>query len=218
MHDPAKILAELAAAAPGKPPILLAVTKVFPVEVAQQAYACGLRNFGESRPQELTAKAPLMPEDCLWHMIGRLQRNKVRATIQHAQLIHSVDSLSLLDRIDRIAAEETVTQRVLLQLNISGEAAKAGFSPEAARALAPRFAEYANLAIEGVMSMTPRDASGADRCRIFAATRELRNELADASGLPLPELSMGMSSDYLEATAEGSTIVRLGSALFGPRP
>ncbi len=209
-----------AATRAGRPPgevRLLAVSKRIPREAIMQAYGGGQRAFGENRVQELQTKVADLPADCQWHFIGRLQRNKVRPVVQLAHWIHSVDSVQLLQRIDRIAGEEGRRPVVLLEINISGEESKSGAEPGQADELLQAALDCRNLDCRGLMTMAPYEASPEQLHRIFAATRALRDRLAEAYSIPLPELSMGMSGDFTEAIAEGATIVRIGTAIFGVR-
>ena len=195
---------------------LLAVTKTFPASVVQEAYDAGLRAFGENRVQELVEKAPQLPSDIAWHVIGHLQQNKVRHALTHAAWIHSVDTPELLDRINRIAAEEQVRPNVLIEVNISGEASKWGTAADDVESwLASRLGGPA--AVQGLMTVAPADASEAELHQVFAGLRTLRDSLQTRLGIQLPELSMGMSHDFEIAIAEGATIVRVGSAIFGHR-
>ena len=134
---------------------LVAVSKTKPVELIQQAYAAGQRIFAENRVQELTAKSPVLPADCEWHLIGPLQRNKVRAAVRHATWIHSVDSRQLIARIDRIAAEEQTQPRILLQVNVCGEETKSGVDAGAARELLPDVLSAPHITCRGLMTMAP---------------------------------------------------------------
>lgn len=196
---------------------LVAVTKTVGPPEVRAAYDADQRGFGENRAQELTRKAPALPGDIKWHFIGRLQRNKVRAAVRAAAWIHSVDSVSLLQRIDRIAGEEERRPVVLFEVNVSGEASKNGVPA----AEAPRLIEAAracsNVECRGLMTIAPFGASEAELHRVFGDLRELRDRLSREFGLPLPELSMGMSGDFAVAIAEGATLVRIGTAIFGPR-
>ncbi|WP_264511498.1 YggS family pyridoxal phosphate-dependent enzyme [Luteolibacter rhizosphaerae] len=192
---------------------LLAVSKTFATEDVAEAYAAGQRLFGESRQQEAAPKVAALPADIEWHFIGGLQRNKARKVLADFPCIHSVDSLRLAEHLDRIAGEEGKRPRIYLEANVAGEESKGGFAPEELLAAAETLAGLKHLEILGVMSIPPEE----DSRRWFAATRELRDQLRTTSGLALPGLSMGMSGDFEEAIAEGSTIVRVGSALFGYR-
>jgi len=197
---------------------LLIVTKYAPDEAVQALAALGPCELGESRPQQLIQRAGLMP-DAKWHLIGHLQRNKVRALLPHVALIHSVDSLRLLERIDQIAGELGVRSNVLLEVNVSGEAAKDGFDPERLRSEWTQCAAAANVDLCGFMTMAPLDSDPDSARPVFQRLRELRDELqampvARPQPIRLSHLSMGMSSDFEAAIAEGATIVRIGSAIF----
>jgi pyridoxal phosphate enzyme (YggS family) len=195
---------------------LLAVSKTFPAELVSEALAAGQGEFGENRVQELAEKAPLLPGSCRWHLIGHLQKNKVRQALQFASMIQSLDSLSLLQRINRIASEMGLAPEILLEVNISGEESKFGIHPDEAESLleAPREGPARCL---GLMTMAPLQASEKELAAVFVGLRQLRDRLAASSGIALPELSMGMSGDFEIAIAEGATIVRVGSAIFGQR-
>lgn len=195
---------------------LLAVSKTFPAEAVREAYEAGQRCFGESRQQEAAPKIEALPADIEWHFIGGLQRNKARKVVTAFPVIHSVDSLRLAEALDRVAGEEGKRPSVFLEVNIAGEASKGGFSPAELPSVATALAGFANLEIQGLMAIPPDDPAAARRW--FAAVRGLRDRLRQESGLPLPGLSMGMSADFEDAVLEGSTIVRVGSALFGHRP
>lgn len=196
---------------------LLAVSKTFPASAVAEAYAAGQRCFGENRVQELEGKAPLLPADIQWHLIGHLQANKVRAAVKLAAWIHSVDSLALLQRIDRIAGEEGKCPAVLLEVNVSGEESKSGMTAEEARQAVLCAGDLRHLTLNGFMTMAPLGAPPEVLHRVFGGLRELRDSLRQESALPLPVLSMGMSGDFEAAVADGATIVRVGSAIFGAR-
>ena len=193
---------------------LVAVSKTFPPEYVQAAYDGGQRTFGENRVQELSGKTPVLPKDIEWHLIGHLQANKVRGAVEHASWIHSIDTLELLRRTARIAYEMGKSPQLLLEVNVSGEASKFGMTPEEARQAVSAFP---CPLLRGLMTVAPAEASPEELHRIFADLRALRDSLAQASGLPLTELSMGMSGDFEIAIAEGATMVRVGSAIFGHR-
>ncbi|HSK94580.1 MAG TPA: YggS family pyridoxal phosphate-dependent enzyme [Candidatus Angelobacter sp.] len=191
---------------------IVGVTKTHPIETVRAAVAAGITRLGESRVQEAEPKVEAVRE-AEWHFIGRLQSNKARRVVRAFAVIHSVDSVALLERVDRIAAEEDRRPRVLLEVNVSGEASKAGLAPgELATAAAPRA-----VPLVGLMTIAPMDADPDDARRHFRRLRELRDELEQRLGVGLPELSMGMSADAEAAAAEGATLVRIGTALFGPR-
>lgn len=197
---------------------LLAVSKTFPVSDIMHAYADGQRLFGENRLQEAMEKMPQMPPDCEWHLIGPLQRNKVRKALEHGvALIEAVDSLKLAEAISRIAGELGVTARILLEVNVDAEESKHGFTPQGLQDDWAALVALPHMEIKGLMCIpapteTPEGARPA-----FAALRALAETLRVRGPLPLPELSMGMSHDYAVAVEEGATIVRVGSAIFGKR-
>lgn len=191
---------------------IIGVTKTHPIELVRTAVAAGITSLGESRVQEAEPKVQAVPA-VDWHFIGRLQSNKARRAVRSFATIHSVDSIELLDRLDRIVAEEGRSTRVLLEVNVAGEATKAGLRPEALRAVVPP--RHARLV--GLMTIAPMGLATADARLVFGRLRLLRDELAARIGLELPELSMGMSADAEAAAAEGATLVRIGTALFGPR-
>ena len=191
---------------------IVGVTKTHPASLARAALEAGITRLGESRVQEAEPKVDAVPE-AEWHFIGRLQSNKARRAVRRFAVIHSLDSWELLDRVDSLAAEEAVAPRVLLQVNVSGESSKAGMLPEALEGVTvPR-----TVALTGLMTIAPMGASGADARALFARLRALRDALEQRIGRPLPELSMGMSADAEAAAAEGATLVRIGTLLFGPR-
>ncbi len=197
---------------------LLAVSKTFPAEDVKEAYDAGQRMFGENRVQELEAKAPLLPADIEWHLIGHLQSNKAAKAVEYASWIHSVDSGKLLERIAKAAEQCGKTVNVLLEVNISGEASKFGLRDYGEiREIAAGALKMRNLRLRGLMTMAEFDASEARLHETFAGLRAMRDRLERDLSVQLPELSMGMSSDYPAAIAEGATIVRIGTAIFGRR-
>jgi len=191
---------------------IVGVTKTHPPQLARRAYEAGITLLGENRVQEAEPKIAAAP-DAEWHFIGRLQSNKVRRAVRGFAVIHSVDSQELIERVDAAAIEEGRAPHVLLQVNVSGEASKAGLGPEALDAVRPP----ATARLVGLMTIAPMVASDEQARRVFGQLRSLRDRLEDRLGLPLPELSMGMSADAEAAAAEGATLVRIGTALFGPR-
>jgi hypothetical protein len=203
------------------PVTLVAVTKGFGIEAVAAAVAAGVTDIGENRVQEALEKMDaaaargggLAPS---WHLIGHLQRNKARFVPGRFALVHSVDSLELVAELDRRAEQAGARVRVLLQVNVAGEAQKSGCAPAAAPAVARAAARCEGLALDGLMTLAPFTDDEAVQRRTFAALRALRERLQE-EGLWLPTLSMGMSGDYASAVAEGATLIRLGTALFGPR-
>jgi len=194
---------------------LLAVSKTKPEALVREAYAAGQRDFGENYVQELTAKAIALADlaDLRWHLIGPLQRNKAKLVAPIAALVHTVDRAALADELDRRAAAASRVLPVLLEVNVSGEASKAGCSPDDAGALADAVRALPHLRLAGLMTIPP-DSDDREQARpFFAALRQLRDRL----GADLSELSMGMSHDFEIAIEEGATIVRVGTAIFGAR-
>jgi pyridoxal phosphate enzyme (YggS family) len=196
---------------------LIAVTKTHSVDVMQEAIDAGQLIFGENRVQEARAKIPDLPARAQWHLVGHLQSNKVRVALPLFQLIHGIDSTELLADLDRVAAELGLFPRVLLQVNVAGEASKFGFSPTKLFAQIEEIARNKRASIEGLMTIPPLAPAPEHSRRYFVALRELRDRLAREFGFPLPELSMGMSGDFRVAIAEGATMVRVGTAIFGER-
>ncbi|MCA1660581.1 MAG: YggS family pyridoxal phosphate-dependent enzyme [Verrucomicrobiaceae bacterium] len=196
---------------------LIAVSKKQDAEKVRAAFDAGQAIFGESRVQEARAKIPLLPSAVRWHFIGHLQKNKVRHALPLFELFHSIDSLELAEAVDRIAAEDGHRPRVLLEVNVAGEGSKFGFAPERLRQQMDALLALNRLHIEGVMAIPPVGPEPEDSRRHFVLLRELRDELERYFALQLPQLSMGMSSDYEVAIEEGATLVRVGTAIFGAR-
>ena len=196
---------------------LVGVTKYVEPPVARMLVEAGLSDLAESRPQELWTKAGALSDlKIAWHMIGHLQRNKVRRTLPLVACIHSADSLRLLEEISSEAVAQNLSTNVLLEINVSGDAAKHGLAPEEVEPLLPKIAKLPRLKIVGLMTMAALEG-GPDEARCnFAALRELRDTLVPncPSNMSLKELSMGMSGDFEIAIEEGATLVRVGSALF----
>lgn len=193
---------------------LVAVSKTFPDDVVRAARAAGQVDFGESRAQALTARLEADPPlAARWHFVGRLQRNKVDKVVRAATVIHSVDRMSLAEAIAEEAAATSGVQRVLVQVNVGEDPAKAGFSVADAPGAVARIRELPGISVQGLMTIPPL---GEDPRPLFARLRALRDDLRER----FPEvvhLSMGMSGDFAVAVEEGATIVRVGSAIFGPR-
>jgi len=200
---------------------VVAVTKGFGIAVARAAAEAGLRVLGENRVQEAEPKVAALP-DLEWHLVGHLQSNKARRALALFGTIHSVDSVELLVRLERIAHDDGRQPRLLLQVNITGEERKAGFAPLALRDPSPDLVETIGAMhaarIVGLMAIGAFGASEAEARATFARVRALRDVVQHRFGMALPELSMGMSGDAEAAVAEGATMVRVGTALFGPRP
>ncbi|MFI5331547.1 MAG: YggS family pyridoxal phosphate-dependent enzyme [Desulfobaccales bacterium] len=195
---------------------LVAVSKTVPVELIRQAVAAGQRLFGENYLQEARGKIEALGEAASWHFIGHLQSNKAKAAVNRFELIHGVDRLKLARALDAAAASAGTIQKILMQVNLAGEASKSGTSPEAAAELQREISQLPHLRLVGLMTMPPFLDPEAVR-PYFRALRELRDGLQDLGGTPLPELSMGMSGDFEVAIEEGATLVRVGTAIFGSR-
>ena len=212
-------IAEAAARSGRKPDDveLIAVSKKQDAEKVRAAFDAGQAIFGESRVQEARAKIPLLPSGTRWHFIGHLQRNKIRHALPLFELFHSVDSYALACDLQRIADEEGVRPRVLLEVNVSGEGSKIGFSPDNVKGSMEALLQLGRLEIEGLMTIPPLAPKAEDSRRYFVILRELRDELQRGFNVGLPQLSMGMSNDYGVAIEEGATLVRVGTAIFGSR-
>jgi pyridoxal phosphate enzyme (YggS family) len=211
----AQVRAEVARRAPQQVTIV-AVTKGFGTDAIRAAMDAGLADIGENRVQEAVQKQDALREltGVRWHLIGHLQRNKARVARGRFDLVHSVDSLELAQELDR---RSTTPQRVLLQVNVARESQKSGCAPEDTPMLARQVAALEHLRLEGLMTLAPLTDDEDVQRRTFRGLRVLRDRIKEEEGLWLPTLSMGMSDDYASAVAEGATVIRLGTALFGPR-
>jgi len=197
---------------------IVAVTKSHPPTAVQAARAVGLEDVGENRVQELESKVAVLGRDAArWHLIGHLQRNKVRKAIEHADLIHSVDSVRLAEKLSEEGVATGRVVRALVQVNVSGEESKGGIEGDGAIDQVARICGMPSLEILGLMTMAPF-TDDVDRIRsVFAATRKLSDSAVSLPGYEARYLSMGMSGDFEVAVEEGSTLVRLGTVLFGER-
>lgn len=196
---------------------LVAVTKYVDVEQTRAVIQAGCRLLGESRPQHLIPKAEtLADEPVQWHMIGQLQRNKVRRLLPVISMLESIDNLRLLEAVDRISGELGQTTTGLLEVNISGDPTKSGFLPEEMDRVVEQLDAYPHVRIRGLMGMASLTGGPDVARRNFATLRQLRDRLQEtwSDHITLAELSMGMSGDFEEAILEGATLVRIGSALF----
>lgn len=192
---------------------LVAVVKYAELPWVEALLAQGVADLGESRPQQLLERIPLIDGGVRWHLVGHLQRNKARKVLPAVSLVHSVDSFRLLTTLERLAGELELTPNVLLQVNVAGETAKHGFDPEELRNGWDTVTACERVQVEGLMAMAPyADDPEASR-PVFRHLRELRDRLRD-DALPLSQLSMGMSRDFEPAVEEGATVVRIGSGLF----
>ncbi len=196
---------------------LIAVSKKQDAEKVRAAFDAGQPIFGESRVQEARVKIPLLPSAARWQFIGHLQKNKVRQALPLFELFHSIDCLALAQDVDRIATEEGLRPRLLLEVNVAGEGSKIGFTPDRLRAEMETLLGLNRLSIEGLMTIPPL-APTPEKSRVhFVVLRELRDRVETEFALKLPQLSMGMSNDYFVAIEEGATLVRVGTAIFGTR-
>jgi pyridoxal phosphate enzyme (YggS family) len=196
---------------------LVAISKTHEAEKVRAAFDAGQPLFGESRVQEARAKIPLLPSAARWHFVGRLQKNKVRHALPLFELFHSVDSIELAREMNRIAGEEGLHSRVLLEVNVAGEGSKIGFAPDSLRTEMDALLELPRLTIEGLMTIPPLAPEAETSRQYFSALRDLRDELAAQFQVGFPQLSMGMSGDFPVAIEEGATLVRVGTAIFGKR-
>lgn len=206
----------------GKPARLVAVSKTKPADLIQKAYDEGLRIFGENKAQELSEKHEVLPKDIEWHMIGHLQRNKVKYIAPFVALIHSVDSLRLLKEIDKQAEKNDRIIDCLLQVHIAEEDTKFGLSEEELKEMlaSPEFKALKNIRVVGLMGMATFTEDQDQIRREFKSLKNIFDKLAHLetpANVSMEELSMGMSGDYEIALEEGSTLVRVGSAIFGER-
>ncbi|MGM9551792.1 MAG: YggS family pyridoxal phosphate-dependent enzyme [Clostridia bacterium] len=194
---------------------LIAVTKTFPVEDIREAEMAGITLFGENRVQEMMEKFDYFP-NASWHLIGHLQKNKVKYVVGKACLIHSVDSYELLSEINRVAEKKGIIQNVLLEVNISGEKSKYGLTTEEITDIISRMGELVNTRIKGFMTMAPKCDNAEEVRWVFKKAKELF-EYYKKDNSSIDTLSMGMSNDYTVAVEEGATMVRVGSSIFGKR-
>jgi pyridoxal phosphate enzyme (YggS family) len=197
---------------------LVAITKTHPAEKVREAVEAGHTLFGESRVHEARAKIPELPSNLRWHFVGHLQKNKIRHALPLFELFHSVDSLALAQEMSRIAAEEGMHPRALLEINAAGEGSKFGFKADTLRAEMESLLALPRLAIEGLMCIPPLAEEAEASRKFFVQLRELRDSLEQEFDVKLPHLSMGMTNDFPIAVQEGATLVRVGTAIFGERP
>lgn len=198
---------------------LIAVSKTKPLEALREAYEAGARDFGENKVQELMDKIPEMPSDIRWHMIGHLQKNKVKYIVDKVYMIHSVDSLELARQISKEACKKNVTVKILMEVNVAGEESKFGVSPEEAPALAKQMAELPGISLNGLMTIAPFVSDGEENREVFSKLRELAVDISQKNidNMNMNVLSMGMTGDYEVAVEEGATYVRVGTGIFGER-
>lgn len=198
---------------------LIAVSKTKPVEMLQEAYETGCRDFGENKVQELVDKYEVMPKDIRWHMIGHLQRNKVKYIIDKVYLIHSVDSLRLAEEISKEAIKKAVDVNILIEVNVAGEESKFGTNMEEAKKIVRDVAKLPNVYIKGLMTIAPFVEKAEENRQFFQQLKKLSVDIAaeNIDNVSMEVLSMGMTGDYSVAVSEGATLVRVGTGIFGER-
>ena len=196
---------------------LVAITKTHPAEEVREAIEAGQKLFGESRLQEARVKIPELPSNLRWHFVGHLQKNKIRHALPLFELFHSVDSIALAQEMNRIADEQGMHPRVLLEVNVAGEGSKFGFAPEKLRAEMESLLALPRLSILGLMTIPPFAEEAEASRKYFVELRELRDRLQTGFHVDLGQLSMGMTNDFPIAVEEGATLVRVGTAIFGER-
>jgi len=198
---------------------LIAVSKTKPIERLREAYDLGIRDFGENKVQELAEKYDRLPKDIRWHMIGHLQRNKVKYIVDKVALIHSVDSIRLLQTIEQEAAQKQCTVDVLLQVNIAAEESKFGIKPIELLEYMEEIVRLNYVKVRGLMTIAPYVKNAEENRKYFCDLRKLfvdiTHENVDNGNVSI--LSMGMSGDYMVAIEEGSTMIRVGTSIFGER-
>ena len=196
---------------------LVAVGKKFTADVIREAADCGLTLFGENRVQEAMAKIPDCPGHLRWHFIGNLQTNKCRDAVALFDMLHAVDSLHLAEELNKRCEQAAKVMPVLLEVNVSGEGSKHGFTSGTAVNAMEAFFDFQQLELHGLMTMAPYSRQPESSRPYFQKLRKVKIDCEAKLGAPLPELSMGMSGDYEVAIEEGATLIRLGTTLFGPR-
>lgn len=196
---------------------LVAISKTHDAEKVREAYEAGQSLFGESRIQEARAKIPELPSSLRWHFVGHLQKNKIRHALPLFELFHGIDDVDLARDMNRIAEEEGMHPRILLEVNVAGEGSKFGFRPEKLRAEMELLLALPRLTVEGLMCIPPLAKEAETSRKYFVGLREFRDTLEKEFRVKLPQLSMGMTNDYQIAVEEGATLVRVGTAIFGER-
>ena len=198
---------------------LIAVSKTKPVPMLEEIYAMGVRDFGENKVQELVDKAGQLPGDIRWHMIGHLQRNKVKYIVDKVYMIHSVDSLRLAEEISREAVKQGVTVNILIEVNAAGEESKFGISPEDTPELVREIACLPGLKVRGLMTIAPFVENAEDNRIFFSALKKLCVDITNKNidNVRMDYISMGMTGDYEVAIEEGATFIRVGTGIFGER-
>lgn len=198
---------------------LIAVSKTKPVSMLEEAYDAGCRHFGENKVQELVDKYEVMPRDIKWHMIGHLQRNKVKYLVDKVYLIHSVDSVRLAEEISKEAVKKKIRVNILIEVNVSGEESKFGVRPQEAEALITEISNLPGISIKGLMTIAPYVENAEENRQYFEKLRQLSVDIMNKNidNVSMDMLSMGMTGDYQVAVEEGATCVRVGTGIFGER-
>lgn len=198
---------------------LIAVSKTKPVSALQEVYDLGTRHFGENKVQELCEKYPQLPSDIHWHLIGHLQRNKVKNVIEKASLIHSVDSVRLAETIEAEAAKKDLIVNILIEVNVAEEDSKFGVSVAEALPMIETISKFPHIRIKGLMTIAPFVENAEENRSVFARLRKLSVDIAEKNidNVSVGILSMGMTNDYEVAIEEGATMVRVGTGIFGAR-
>ena len=198
---------------------LLAVSKTKPVDMLMDVYHAGARDFGENKVQELVEKIPQLPSDIRWHLIGHLQRNKVKYIVDKVAMIHSVDSLRLAETIEKEAAKKAVIVPILIEVNVAQEESKFGLKPEEVLPLIEQIADFSHIRIKGLMTIAPYVDNAEENREIFRELKKLSVDIAakNINNVTMSVLSMGMTGDYMVAVQEGATMVRVGTGIFGER-
>ena len=198
---------------------LIAVSKTKPVSMLLEAYNAGAREFGENKVQEIMDKYDKLPQDINWHLIGHLQRNKVKYIIDKVKMIHSVDSMRLAEEISKEAVKKSVHMDILLEVNVAGEESKFGFSCEEAAKEVENIAALPGITVQGLMTIAPFVENPEDNREVFRKLKKLSVDIASKNidNVFMRDLSMGMTGDYEVAIEEGATLVRVGTGIFGER-
>lgn len=198
---------------------LIAVSKTMPVEAIREAMACGLKEFGENKPQELRDKQAVIKEPLHWHMIGALQTNKLKYVVGKTVLIHSVDSLHLAEAIDEASEKRGIVSDILLEVNISGEASKHGIAPEKLEELLRELVYFSHIKVRGLMTVAPYTEQAEENRVYFKKMKQLMVDInsKNIDNIAMDVLSMGMTGDFEVAVEEGATLVRVGTGIFGHR-
>ena len=198
---------------------LIAVSKTKPLPMLEEVYSLGIRDFGENKVQELVDKAEQLPDDIRWHMIGHLQRNKVKYIVDKVYMIHSVDSLRLAEEISKEAVKRGIIVNILIEVNVAGEESKFGATPEDTPGLVQEISHLPGILVRGLMTIAPFVENAEDNRIFFSALKKLYVDITNKNidNVRMDYLSMGMTGDYEVAIEEGASFVRVGTGIFGER-